>query len=176
MTTLLPLLFVLTVSEIREFAEEWQKYKRDRQTNSTRIKKLRKTEAGVVELIETTWASLRPGDQVLLYDRDKIPADLILTYSIANNFSYVETSNLDGETNLKTREAPQCLDNLVRRMPGKESIPLAECMPEDCDFTALFDHVITFEHPNPDMYRFKGSVNNSTGLNINNMMLRGKLP
>jgi len=172
-SAIVPLLFVLAVSEIREFAEEWHKYKRDRQTNSTRIKKLRKTETGAVEFMDTTWACLHPGDLVLLLDRDKIPADLILTYSIANNFSYVETSNLDGETNLKTREAPSCLDNLVTRVSGKEFVAVAECMPEDCDFSKLFDHSITFEHPNPDMYRFKGTINNSTGLNINNMMLRG---
>ena len=163
-----PLIFVLMVSEIREFVEEYQKNRRDVQTNTTPIVRLVKpADGGDIVFETTTWQSLHPGDIVLLYDRDKIPADLCLVYSSANNFSYVETSNLDGETNLKTREPPQLFDNLAVRKPDSSGSG-----PHDYDFSGLFGHKLSFEPPNPDMYRFKGSVGDGT-LSVGNIMLRG---
>ena len=162
-----PLCFVLIVSEIREFVEEYQKYTRDVETNSTVVKRLVKNETGSIDLMPVSWESLHPGDLVVLYDRDKIPADIVLAASSSSNFSYVETSNLDGETNLKTREAPSLLGDAFTLIPGASGDE-----PEDYDFSGLFDHKLVFESANPDMYRFKGTVGDNS-LSIGNMMLRG---
>lgn len=162
-----PLCFVLLVSEIRQFAEEYQKYRRDVQTNLSEIKRLIKQEGE--QVFETvTWESLHPGDVVLLYDRDNIPADLCVVYTGANNFSYVETSNLDGETNLKTRSAPSVFDRVAPIREGRTGDS-----PEDYDFSAVLEQKLVFEPPNPDMYRFRGTLGDSTVLSINNVMLRG---
>jgi phospholipid-translocating ATPase len=46
------------------------------------------------------------GDIVLLRDNEQVPADIIvLSTSDADNLCFVETKNLDGETNLKVRRA-----------------------------------------------------------------------
>lgn len=53
------------------------------------------------------WKDVRVGDIVLIKNNESIPADLIvLSTSDAQGICYVETKNLDGETNLKIRQAP----------------------------------------------------------------------
>ncbi|KAI8054207.1 hypothetical protein BDF22DRAFT_742133 [Syncephalis plumigaleata] len=50
------------------------------------------------------WQDIRVGDVVFLRDNDSIPADLVvLATSEPDGECYIETKNLDGETNLKTR-------------------------------------------------------------------------
>ena len=168
-----PLCFVLFVSEVREFFEEYQKYKRDLQTNQEVITRLAKTGEGaepVVSFEQTTWGSLHPGDLVVLRDRDKIPADIVLLSSGSGNCSYVETSNLDGETNLKSKEAPKVFESASSLLKEGCSGDKAE----DYDFSKLFGQKFSFEAPNPDMYRFRGSLaQDSTTLTVGNMMLRG---
>lgn len=168
-----PLCFVLFVSEVREFFEEYQKYKRDLQTNQEVITRLVKPGEGpepVVSFEQTTWGSLHPGDLVVLRDRDKIPADIVLLSSGSGNCSYVETSNLDGETNLKSKEAPKVFESVCGLLKEGCSGDKAE----DYDFSNLFEQKFSFEAPNPDMYRFRGSLaQDSTTLTVGNMMLRG---
>lgn len=50
---------------------------------------------------------IRAGDLVLVRNRDMVPADLILLASANEGGSaYIETSSIDGETNLKLRNSP----------------------------------------------------------------------
>jgi phospholipid-translocating ATPase len=61
----------------------------------------------------TTWEDLRVGDFVKIVDHDSIPADiLICATSEDENVAFVETKNLDGETNLKSRNAVPALTHL----------------------------------------------------------------
>ena len=54
----------------------------------------------------TLWKKLEVGDVVLLRDNDQVPADIVvLSTSDSDGMCYVETKNLDGETNLKPRRA-----------------------------------------------------------------------
>ncbi|KAF9385543.1 hypothetical protein CPB97_004727, partial [Podila verticillata] len=65
------------------------------------------------------WQDVYEGDLVLLQKNDFMPADLlILSSSEQEPIGYVETMNLDGETNLKIR---QCV-------PGLSDL----CTPEEC--------------------------------------------
>lgn len=51
--------------------------------------------------------NIRQGHLVLIRNRDMVPADLILVASSADNGNaYIETSSIDGETNLKLRASP----------------------------------------------------------------------
>ena len=61
----------------------------------------------------TTWEDLRVGDFVKIMDHESIPADvLICATSEDENVAFVETKNLDGETNLKSRHAVSALTHL----------------------------------------------------------------
>ncbi|KAI8838402.1 hypothetical protein BC829DRAFT_493000 [Chytridium lagenaria] len=54
---------------------------------------------------ETSWGNVKVGDVVLLRNNEPIPADLvILSTSEPECLCYIETKNLDGETNLKIRK------------------------------------------------------------------------
>ncbi|KAF4697829.1 hypothetical protein FOZ63_029378 [Perkinsus olseni] len=117
-----PLIFVLIVSVGREFIEEYQAYLRDREIN--------RTLALVVHrgghLVRRQWSDIHPGDIVIVKEREHFPADLVLLLSShaenakTGSVAYMETSNLDGETNLKTREAPKLVGTVLATNPSAE--------------------------------------------------------
>ncbi|GAA6021480.1 hypothetical protein JCM11491_006510 [Sporobolomyces phaffii] len=61
---------------------------------------------GTAKWERTLWKKLEVGDVVLLKENDQIPADVVvLATSDADGLCFVETKNLDGETNLKPRKS-----------------------------------------------------------------------
>jgi phospholipid-translocating ATPase len=61
----------------------------------------------------STWEDLHVGDFVKIFDHESIPADiLICATSEDENVAFVETKNLDGETNLKSCNAVPALTHL----------------------------------------------------------------
>ncbi|KAJ7621473.1 phospholipid-transporting ATPase 1 [Roridomyces roridus] len=62
--------------------------------------------AGAATWERTLWKKLEVGDVVMLKDNDQVPADIVvLATSDPDGNCYLETKNLDGETNLKLRKA-----------------------------------------------------------------------
>ncbi|MBW0465580.1 hypothetical protein O181_005295 [Austropuccinia psidii MF-1] len=61
-----------------------------------------------------TWQDLQVGDFVKLKNNQAVPADIIIcsTSDEEENVCFIETKNLDGETNLKSRHALQSLSHL----------------------------------------------------------------
>lgn len=67
-----------------------------------------------------TRTNICAGDLVFVHNREMVPADLILLASANEGGSaYIETSSIDGETNLKLRNSPQ----LPMRRPGVMTSP-----------------------------------------------------
>ncbi|KAH8099600.1 phospholipid-translocating P-type ATPase [Cristinia sonorae] len=61
----------------------------------------------------TTWEDVRVGDFVKIMNNESLPADIMIcATSEDENVAFVETKNLDGETNLKSRSAVPQLTNL----------------------------------------------------------------
>ncbi|KAF7324593.1 P-type phospholipid transporter [Mycena kentingensis (nom. inval.)] len=61
---------------------------------------------GAAQWERTLWKKLEVGDIVLLKDNDQVPADIVvLSTSDPDGNCFLETKNLDGETNLKLRKA-----------------------------------------------------------------------
>ncbi|KAF9169293.1 hypothetical protein BGX21_001159 [Mortierella sp. AD011] len=56
------------------------------------------------EFVKEQWANLRVGDFIMIKNNQAVPADaIILSTSEAEGSCFIETKDLDGETNLKTR-------------------------------------------------------------------------
>lgn len=122
------------------------------------------------------WKNVRVGDFVRISNNDEIPADIVvLATSDTDGACYVETKNLDGETNLKVRQALKCGEGI------KHSA--------DCERATFW---IESEQPQPNLYTFNGVAkwyqyssplyDPSTGqeppigsepISINNLLLRG---
>lgn len=88
----------------------------------------------------TLWKKVEVGDILVLQEDQEVPADLVvLATSEEDGQAYVETKNLDGETNLKPRRA-------VRATMGIQS----EADLERARF------VVDAEPPHPNLYAFNG--------------------
>ena len=65
-----------------------------------------RNDAGGAHWAPTAWEDVRVGDFVKICENEAIPADiLICSTSDDDDVAFVETKNLDGETNLKSRKA-----------------------------------------------------------------------
>merc|ERR1719228_3159456 len=99
--TILPLTAILTMTALKEIYEDLQRKRQDGKINNRIVEVLRQN-----FWQETTWSMLKVGDIVKVKNKEPFPADLILlSSSDTTGVCYIETSNLDGETNLKVRQS-----------------------------------------------------------------------
>ena len=99
LTAIVPLIFVLGISLIREAIEDLIRNSYDKLNNQEEIIVLRKN-----KFVKSTSQTLRLGEIILIYENKSIPADMILIDSgFGEGTCYVETSSLDGEKTLKLR-------------------------------------------------------------------------
>lgn len=90
------------------------------------------------------WEDVRVGDIVKILDNEPIPADiLICATSEDEDVAFVETKNLDGETNLKSRHA---VPSLAHMNNAKECADKRNKFQINCD------------RPDTDMYRLNANV------------------
>ncbi|TFK22984.1 phospholipid-translocating ATPase [Coprinopsis marcescibilis] len=113
----------------------------------------------------TYWEDLRVGDFVKIADNEPIPADvLICATSEEDNVAFVETKNLDGETNLKSRRAVECFAN--RFGTGDD------CLDPQNSFSVRCDR------PDTDMYRLNAVVSmdgQEAAVDAGMVLLRGTI-
>jgi phospholipid-transporting ATPase len=119
----------------------------------------------VETVIQTQY--VRSGDIIKLKGHCQVPADLVLIMTSLygdGNQCYIETANIDGETNLKMREAPAALLDLVRSGKARKE---------------LFDGHVEFEPPNKNIHNFIGALHlkgrDPISLSADNMLLRSSL-
>ena len=100
---LYPLSFVVAVSMIKDISEDYKRYKSDKKENYRTVRVLN-TETGEFDVKH--WEQVLVGNIVKVMEGEYFPSDLILLKSAEKSGQcYVETKSLDGETNLKTRQA-----------------------------------------------------------------------
>lgn len=88
----------------------------------------------------TLWENVKVGDFVCLRNNDAVPADMVvLSSSEPDGLCYVETQNLDGETNLKIKRSLQATNEINK--------------PEDCERSKFY---IESEPPHASLYSYNG--------------------
>lgn len=101
------LIQVVVVSMIKDAYEEFKKHQNDDKENNSKCQAF---DANASDFVTKTWKQLFCGDIIKLDNDQPVPADLlILTTSDEKGIAYVETKNLDGETNLKEKRANKVL-------------------------------------------------------------------
>uniref|UniRef100_A0A8C7FRI7 Phospholipid-transporting ATPase n=1 Tax=Oncorhynchus kisutch TaxID=8019 RepID=A0A8C7FRI7_ONCKI len=155
--SIIPILLVLAVTAVKDLWEDYRKHKSDKFINGLVCEIYSRKRQMYVD---QRWQDVHVGDFVRLSCNEIIPADMLLLYSSdPHGVCYIETANLDGETNLKQRQ-------VVRDLPRQGS----ELTPEN------FHSRIECENPNNDLSRFRGFMEYPSkarvGLHNNNLLLR----
>ncbi|XP_039497624.1 phospholipid-transporting ATPase IF [Drosophila santomea] len=166
LVSLLPLLFVMIITALKEGLEDYSRAKSDKLVNAARVTVIRN---GKEEVIDSQF--IVPGDLVVVRNDGDVPCDLVLLQSSsADRKCYVTTANLDGETNLKTICVPTNYvlspdDHELQGRNGKDGRDNIVCEPSTAD-----------------LYSFNGRLELRTGTNdaadalpltIDNLLLRG---
>lgn len=88
------------------------------------------------------WKDIKVGDLIQLHQDEAVPADIILLTSDGQNENevYIETMDLDGETNLKARVPHRKISERMNNALGFKD----------------FEGSVTVEDPNNDLYNFEG--------------------
>jgi magnesium-transporting ATPase (P-type) len=150
LTAIVPLIFVLGVSMIRELIEDLRRKNYDNISNEEEVIVLRNN-----RFVRAMSKSLKYGEIILVYENRSIPADMILIDSgFEEGTCYVETSSLDGEKTLKLKVANKYTQGFVSNNikinrgierfihPGKYS----------------FNGYIKINGPNPDLNYINGTI------------------
>ncbi|UZP46571.1 hypothetical protein NXS19_014383 [Fusarium pseudograminearum] len=107
------------------------------------------------------WQHVRVGDVIRLRRDDAVPADIVLLHATGpNGIAYIDTMALDGETNLKSKQACPLLAERCNTMEGLRATQAT----------------VISENPNLDLYSYDGRVTvdgETLPLSMNNVVYRG---
>ncbi|XP_067399668.1 phospholipid-transporting ATPase ID-like isoform X2 [Emydura macquarii macquarii] len=100
-TTVVPLVLVLTVSGAKDAIDDFNRHKSDNHVNNRPVQVLING-----RLKADKWMNIQVGDIIKLENNNFVTADLLLlSSSEPHSLTYIETAELDGETNLKVKQA-----------------------------------------------------------------------
>ncbi|EFC37321.1 MgtA domain/ATPase domain-containing protein [Naegleria gruberi] len=95
----LPITIIVLVQMAKDGFEDFQRYRQDRKANNEKCRVIRD---GILQEIQVK--NIEIGDVVSIKKDEVFPADLLCIHSSREDeLCYIETANLDGETNLKSR-------------------------------------------------------------------------
>ncbi|KAI6782176.1 phospholipid-transporting ATPase-like protein [Emericellopsis cladophorae] len=158
-TTIAPLAVVLAISAGKEMVEDYRRKQADSALNTSKALVLRGS-----SFAEEKWINVAVGDIIRVESESPFPADLVLLASSEpEGLCYIETANLDGETNLKIKQA----------------LPETSTMVSPSELSRLGGRVKS-EQPNSSLYTFEATLTMQTGggekelpLNPEQLLLRG---
>jgi phospholipid-translocating P-type ATPase (flippase) len=165
-TTVGPLCLIVILTCLKEGLEDLKRRRSDTTLNQRKVTVVRNNDPtsslNTFELVKgISWENIRVGDLVYVKDTDAIPADLLVIASSTENGNggctcFVETSNIDGETNLKLRESIE-----IRKMNIVEPSNGSGIVKEELVITRILKYFrgsIRFEKPNKSINTFVGTV------------------
>ncbi|XP_075889017.1 phospholipid-transporting ATPase VB [Nelusetta ayraudi] len=155
---LIPICVMLGLTALKDGWEDFRRYQSDKKLNNTPCLIYSRR---AKQFARKRWKDVRVGDFVEVACNEIVPADLLLLHtSDPKGVCYVETSNLDGETNLKQRRG------------------LVGLCVTDPDFDPVsFSGIVVCERPNNNLNHFKCYVEKAdkekVGAGIESLLLRG---
>ncbi|XP_039772481.1 phospholipid-transporting ATPase 2-like isoform X3 [Panicum virgatum] len=154
-TTWGPLIIIFIVSASKEAWDDYNRYLSDKKANERKVWLVKD---GIRKQIKAQ--EIHVGDIVWLHENDEIPCDLVLIgTSDPQGICYVETSALDGETDLKTRIVPSISANLsVKQLEKVKGV--IECPNPDNDIRR-FDANMRLFLPTIDNEKCPLTINNT---------------
>ncbi|XP_036394811.1 phospholipid-transporting ATPase ID isoform X1 [Megalops cyprinoides] len=154
-TTIVPLVLVLSITAVKDATDDYFRHKSDNQVNNRQSQVLIH---GILQ--KEKWMNVRVGDIIKLENNQFVAADLLLlSSSEPHGLCYIETAELDGETNMKVRQSLSVTSELG-----------------DPNNLAQFDGEVICEPPNNKLDRFCGTLywrESKYSLSNQNMLLRG---
>jgi len=97
---------ILLFSSIREGVEDYQRYKKDKKANEKRYVYYNDKTFGSKTFEYKHSKKIRVGEIMKIFHGEEVPADIcILKSSNDNGISFIDTVNLDGESNLKDKKS-----------------------------------------------------------------------
>lgn len=162
-TVLIPLVCVVFIDGVFQVMEDMARHKADKIANASPTVRY---DHATHQFVPVQWFELQVGDFIKVETRNTVPADIVVLgcsekIEPAQGVCYVETKSLDGETNLKLRNA---LPNTLGHVRGIDNL------------TSLKGRV-EMEHPNNLIDSFSGIIElGSLGreaIQPSNVLLRG---
>ncbi|MQL77803.1 hypothetical protein Taro_010236 [Colocasia esculenta] len=151
--SIMPLAFVLLVTAVKDGYEDWRRHRSDKIENNRTAHVLSGS-----EFQPKRWKEVRVGEIIRIEANETLPCDMVLlSTSDPTGVAYIQTINLDGESNLKTRYAKQ---ETLSKAPEKGG----------------FSGVIKCEQPNRNIYGFNANMEvdqKRVSLGPSNIVLRG---
>lgn len=157
-TTILPLVVVVGVAATRDAFEDFQRYQADVRANALPVKYVDTN--GKIVTVES--CEVQVGDVILLERGNEIPVDcLVVSTALADGACFVETANLDGETNLKPKQTKA---QLHRTFNTPQAV-------------TRFSGTVECDGPNNSLHSWQGKVvvpgTGEYSVDMDNFLLRG---
>ncbi|XP_043343268.1 phospholipid-transporting ATPase FetA-like isoform X3 [Cervus elaphus] len=155
-TTVVPLMVVLSITAVKDAIDDVKRHKNDNQVNNRSVLVLMNG-----RIVTDKWMNVQVGDIIKLENNQIVTADiLLLSSSEPYSLTYIETAELDGETNLKVKQA----------------ISVTSEMEDNLKLLSAFDGEVRCESPNNKLDRFTGILmykGKNYILNHDRLILRG---
>jgi phospholipid-transporting ATPase len=157
-TTILPLIVVVGVASLRDAFEDYQRYKADQRANALEVQII--DSSGKIVVLPSR--DVQVGDVLFLERGAEIPVDcFILSTQLQDGACFVETANLDGETNLKPKQSKQSLHKAFGNPHAITS----------------FSGMIVCDAPNNSLHKWQGKIVvpnfPEQSIDMDNLLLRG---
>ena len=156
----MPLALVVMVDAALQISDDVKRHRADNVENSRRVARFEKA-SRTFQTVK--WSDVLVGDVLQINANEMAPADMLLVNTVNANGAgggtcFIETKNLDGETNLKQRTVPRELQEAAGGGGGDRGAPSSSAAPPLEERLAGLSLTVDCEAPNADTNSFRAQV------------------